>query len=174
MNSYASRSSLALLACGVAALVAGCGGGSSSTATSASGLSHSDWVAHADAVCERDHETNATRATEFGALLKEGLTTPAARAEAAELVAAAEPAVKQEVEEIAALDPPAEDEALAREVVEGIESMIAIDRRFAAALAHGSTAELKAVSAEGQQNGNVLKGLALKLGLKVCGRPEAS
>ncbi len=159
----------------LAALVAGCGGGSSSS-TGEGGdarLSHAEWVSQADAICSVDHEANASRESEFEALAKGGLTNAKVREEAAELVRGAVPSVETEVDGIRALRPAPEDEARVLRVVSGLERTQVLDEKLAEALEAGSAHELEAVIGQVAANGKRLKALAGELGTKVCGKAHS-
>jgi hypothetical protein len=168
---------LALVACAAPAvllMIAGCGGSSGSSESASGGeLSHSEWVSRADAVCQKDHEANASLEAEFGRLLGQGLTTPTKRGKAAKLIRGAIPTVETEVGELEEVTAPVADELKAAEVLKELELTVALDRRLAVALEDGSDTELEIVAQEVQGNGTALQGLAKDLGLKVCGRPEA-
>ncbi len=172
------RVKLALVVCAAPAVllaVVGCGGGSSSSSGSgASGgqLTHSEWVSQADAICEKDHEANASRESEFGKLVSQGLSTPAEKRKAADLIRGAIPTVETEVGELEELTPPTADELTTAEVLEELEMTTALDRRLADALEGGTDTELEMVAQEVQDNGTALQALARGLGLKVCGRPN--
>jgi hypothetical protein len=160
----------------VAALVAGCGGGGSSSSSGDGGdarLTHTEWVSQADAICAVDHEANAGREGEFETLLKEGLTTPKVREEAAELIRAAVPSVETEVKGVRELRPASADEAAAAKVVGGLERTATLDEKFAEALETGSVHEIEAVIGMIGANGDRLEGLAAELGTKVCGKPHS-
>jgi hypothetical protein len=159
----------------VAVLVAGCGGGSSSS-TGEGGdarLSHTEWVSQADAICSVDHEANASRESEFEALVEGGLTNAKVREEAAELVRGAVPSVETEVKGIRALRPASADEARVIRVVGGLERTAQLDEKLAEALETGSAHELEAVIGQVAANGTRLRTLARELGAKVCGKPRS-
>jgi hypothetical protein len=159
----------------VAVLVAGCGGGSSSSTGGGdeARLSHTEWVSQADAICSVDHETNASRESEFEVLVEGGLTNAKVREEAAELVRGAVPSVETEVKGIRALRPASADEARVIRVVGGLERTAQLDEKLAEALETGSAHELEAVIAQVAANGTRLRALAGELGAKVCGKPRS-
>jgi hypothetical protein len=158
------------------AVLAGCGGGSSSTATDApepaAELTHAEWVTAADAVCQKDREANGGREEKFGDLIEHGLQTPAKRAAAASLLRAAVPAVEAEVASLGMLTPAASDQEAAAEVLAELKLTIKLNQQLAAGLDHGSTTELETLAEEVQQSAMALQGLARDLGLTVCGRPD--
>ena len=157
-------------------VLAGCGGGSSSTSTDAAEpaaeLTHTEWIAAADAVCQKDHEANSGREEKFGDLIEHGLQTPAKRVAAAALLRAAVPAVEEEVASLGELTPAPSDQEAAAEVLAELKLTIKLNRQLAAGLDHGSTTELETLAEEVQQNAMALQGLARDLGLTVCGRPD--
>lgn len=160
----------------VAALVAGCGGGGSSTPGGEGGearLTHTEWVSQADAICSVDHEANGSREGEFEGLVEGGLTTSKVREEAAELIRGAVPSVETEVKGIRALRPASADEAQVIRVVGGLERTAQLDEKFAEALETGSAHELEAVIGMVAASGQRLEALAGELGTKVCGRPHS-
>jgi hypothetical protein len=159
----------------IAGLVAGCGGGSSSS-TGEGGearLSHTEWVSQADAICSVDHEANASRESEFEDLVEGGLTNAKVREEAAELIRGAVPSVETEVEGIRALRPASADEAQVIRVDGGLERTQQLDEKLAEALETGSVHELEAVIGQVAANGTKLEALAGELGTKVCGQPHS-
>ncbi|HJZ36295.1 MAG TPA: hypothetical protein VJ204_08480 [Solirubrobacterales bacterium] len=157
----------------VAVLAAGCGGGSSSSTGDGdeARLSHTEWVSQADAICSVDHEANASRESEFEALVEGGLTNAKVREEAAELIRGAVPSVETEFKGIRALRPASADEAEVTRVVGGLERTAQLDEKLAEALETGSVHELEAVIAQVAANGSRLEALAGELGTKVCGKP---
>lgn len=163
-----------------AAILTGCGGGSSSTAASSSAateaepaaeLTHAEWVAEADAVCEEDREANAGREEEFGELIQRGELTPQTRETAATLIRGAIPAIEREVDRLGELTPDTADQEAAAEVIAELKLTIKLNRRLAAGLDHGSVAELETLAQEVEGNATALEGIAEDLGLTVCGRP---
>lgn len=172
-----SRLCLALAATAAALLVAGCGGGSSAGDTAGgeeAELTKADWARRADAVCTVNQEANAGREGEFEALLKQGLTSPRRRDEAAELIRGAIPAIEKEARALSELIPPAAEATTTGTVIAELEVTIALDRKLADALEHGSVAELEALFIRANRNGTALEDLAQKLDLKVCGRSDES
>jgi hypothetical protein len=159
----------------VAVLVAGCGGGSSSSTGEGdeARLSHTEWVSQADAICSVDHEANASRESEVEGLVEGGLTNAKVREEAAELIRGAVPSVETEVKGIRALRPAPADEAEVIRVVGGLERTQQLDEKLAEALETGSVHELEAVIGQVAANGARLKALAGELGTKVCGKPHS-
>jgi hypothetical protein len=159
----------------VVVLVAGCGGGSSSSTGDGdeARMSHTEWVSQADAICSVDHEANASRESEFEALVEGGLTNAKVREEAAELVRGAVPSVETEVKGIRALRPASADEAKVIRVVGGLERTAQLDEKLAEALETGSAHELEAVIGQVAANGTRLRALAGELGAKVCGKPRS-
>jgi hypothetical protein len=159
----------------VAALVAGCGGGSSSSTGEGDDarLSHTEWVSQADAICSVDHEANASREREVEGLVEGGLTSAKVREEAAELIRGAVPSVETEAKGIRALRPAPADEAEVIRVVGGLERTQQLDEELAEALETGSAHELEAVIGQVAANGSRLEALARALGTKVCGKPHS-
>jgi hypothetical protein len=167
--------SLLVGALAVALLVAGCGGGASSSTgeSDEARLSHTEWVSQADAICSVDHEANASRESEFEGLVEGGLTNAKVREEAAELIRGAVPSVETEVKGIRALRPASADEAQVIRVVGGLERTQQLDEKLAEALETGSAFELESVIAQVAANGTRLEALAGELGTKVCGKPRS-
>jgi hypothetical protein len=160
----------------LAALVAGCGGGGSSSSVGEGDearLSHAEWVSEADAICSVDHEANASREREFKGLAEGGLTNAKVREEAAELIRGGVPSVEAEVDGIRALRPGPEDEVRVSRVVAGLERTQLLDEELAEALEVGSAHELEAVIGQVAANGSRLETLAGELGTKVCGKPHS-
>jgi hypothetical protein len=159
----------------VAMLVAGCGGGSSSSIGEGGDgrLSHAEWVSQADTICGVDHEANASRESEFEGLVDGGLTNAKVREEAAELIRGAVPSVETEFKGIRALRPAQADEAEVIRVVGGLERTAQLDEKLAEALETGNVHELEAVIGQVSANGSRLEALAGELGTKVCGKPHS-
>jgi len=158
----------------IAALGGGCGGSSSgdSPAGSESELTRAEWAHRADAICSVDHEENAKRESEFEALLRQGLTSPRRRDEAADLIRAAVPGVERETKAIAALFPPSAEATTTGTVVAELEATAKVDQRLAEALERGGAAELETIFKQAARNAAALEALAQELDLQVCGRPE--
>jgi hypothetical protein len=156
----------------LAALVAGCGGGSSSsmTTTSASKGRGSEYADQANAVCRGTREANAARAEEFEEILAHGLTSPAVRDEAAELLTDSIPTVEAELKGLEGLTAPAGLAHTQGRMISKARWSIALDRLFVKALEHGSTHELGVLFARIASNELAFRGAALHLGLKVCGK----
>jgi hypothetical protein len=148
----------------VCALLAGCGQTNS--------LSRSEWVTAADGYCGSANEANATAEAELEALLKGGLSTPAERTMAAELVRAGIPNVESEASNLEISKPPPASEQREKSVIAGFEKEAALDNRFDDALEHGGAAEIEAVNKQIARNGAALERLADELEMKVCGRAE--
>lgn len=156
------------------AVLAGCGGSSSTGATEverAAELTHEEWVDEADAVCEEDREANAGREEEFGELTQRGELTPQTRAAAATLIRGSIPAIEKEVARLGRLNPDTSDQEAAAEVIAELRLTIKLNRRLAAGLDHGSVSELETLAQEVEGNATALEGIADDLGLTVCGRP---
>jgi hypothetical protein len=148
----------------VCALLVGCG--------QANTLSRSEWVTAADGYCASTNEANATAEAEFEALLQGGLTTPAERTKAAELVRAGIPNVESEASNLEISKPPPAAEVRENSVIAGFEKKAALEGRYGNALEGGSAAELEAVTKELERSNAALERLADELEVKVCGRPE--
>jgi hypothetical protein len=162
------RGSKVVIVCAAAALVAALLAGCGQTNT----LSRSEWVTAADGYCASANEANATTEAEFEALFQRGLTTPAERAKAAELVRAGIPNVESEASNLEISKPPPAAEEREKSVIAGFEKKAALEGHYADALESGSAAELEAVTNQLARNNAALERLADELEMKVCGRPE--
>jgi hypothetical protein len=158
----------------VTALLAGCGGGSSSstatTTTTTTRSASSEYVDQGNAICRTNRETIAPQLAEFEHLLSHGLTTPALRDEAAVLVRSGVPSLETEKRSFEKLAPPEGLEPTQTRLITTIRWEAALERLLAKALESGSTHELGVLFGRLARNDIALRGAALHLGLKVCGK----
>lgn len=132
-------------------LIAGCGGGDSTTA-----LTKAQFIKQADAICEK---TDKDAVAAMGQAAKEEKTAAGKSGEeqiSAAVLLAGLGVVQQEAEELAELGVPSGDEAEIEAIVDGIEA--------AAAKAEKDPRHLEAAFAE-------VNKLAAKYGFKACSEP---
>lgn len=132
-------------------LVAGCGGGNGER------LSHEEFVAQADAICERQV-----------AKIK-AVPQPESLEELDEYAEKVIPLAKEEVEQLHELEPPQADEEKVEQMLDDVEATVSAVERIGEAAKAGDQAQLQAAIAEGQAADARAERTSRELGLKVCG-----
>jgi hypothetical protein len=153
-----------------AAPVVGCGGGSSSSTSTTTTSTSSEYVDQGNAICRANRETIGPRLAEFEQLLAEGLTTPARRDKAGALVRSGLPSLEAEKRSFEKLAAPEGLEPTQDRLITTIRWEAALERLLAKALEGGSTHELGVLFGRLARNDLALRGAAIHLGLKVCGK----
>lgn len=132
----------------LAALVAGCGGGDR--------LSKSEFQQQANAICDKyDKRIQA-------------LGSPTSPAEIPEFVEKGIPVLEQGIDELRALNPPADLEADYDRMLDETEKAIPAARKMADAAKKNDAAAVQEAIQEGQRADNASDQLATKLGLSGC------
>lgn len=134
------------------------------------GARQSEWRSHANDICRTAHEAIAVRLEEFEQVLRKGLKTPRSQREAAEAVRGGIATIETEIGSFRALTPPAGLESEARGLVERLETAIELEAEFAEVLEAGDPHALRGLIGQIVKNEIALRGLALHLGLRVCGK----
>jgi hypothetical protein len=143
--------------------VAGGGGGEG-------GQSRAEWTNQANEICRANREANISRLEEFEQLVRQGLKSARARHKAAALIQDGIVNAEGEIESFKGLAPPKALEDQFKKLIAKIETLVELEGEFADLLDRG---QLKAL---GTSIGKVAKaelsvrGLALHLGLRVCGK----
>jgi hypothetical protein len=151
---------LVLLA--VSALTVGCGSSDSTagttdsvTVTADESLTKAELIKQGDEICKKADEVQTK---ELNAYLKKNPKAESSKSEQAKLVLAAGlPAVKTEIEELAALGAPSDDVAEVQAIIEGFEKALAEGEKAPSSLLGETNNPFTAVN-----------GLAGEYGFKVC------
>jgi hypothetical protein len=133
----------------VAAVLAGCGGGSGR-------LSKAEYAKRADAIC-----------TKYNAKLK-ALARPTSISALPDYVDEALPLARKGDDELRALKPPKDEEQTARDWLEQNDSVVGSMARLRDAAKKGDRAGIQTALNEATSANRTANGLARRLGLRVC------
>jgi hypothetical protein len=134
------------------------------------GQSRAEWTNQANEICRANREANISKLEEFEQLVRQGLKSAQARHKAAALIQAGIVNAEGEIESFKGLTAPKALENQFKKLIAKIETLVELEGEFADLLDRG---QLKAL---GTSIGKVAKaelsvrGLALHLGLRVCGK----
>lgn len=154
-------------------LAAGCGGGDDTAAeTSASDggepLSKSEWIEQADAICAgTDAETDELEAEIEE--LEGGPEDVEALAQLAGILRAGGEVIRNQVNQLRELEPPADDEETIDEMLSTVEANAALAESMADSLESGEIEEFEGTNEEADANNTTAKQMAEDYGLEVCG-----
>jgi hypothetical protein len=148
----------ALLAAAALGVAAACGGnGDSGGDAEAERLTKEEYIAQAAAVCQEAED----RFDELG----DAQTIEEAAALGEEAVTIGE----EQLEQLRALRPPAEDEATIEEAYDLLEQQLAVARDLVEALRANDQAAAQELIAEGERLNEEADAIAAEYGLEVCG-----
>jgi len=139
-------------------------------AETVAGGDRTEWTNQANEICRATHEANAVKFEEFDAATRNGLKTARERHESAAIIRAGIANVEGEIESFRALAVPATVEAEFRKLIPKLEAVIDVEGEIADRLDQG---ELKALVKSLDKVAKAelsVRGLALHLGLRVCGK----
>ena len=154
----------ALLGLLVAALaLAACGGDDSSGSSSSQRLSHDEYVAAADAICE-EAESQIDSLGEIPA--------SASASEAAGFLSRATEIQEDQLNQLRALRPPEEDQEAVNQVFDVLTQIVQIARDSRDALENGDIAQLQELLASVEPLQAESDQIAADLGLQVCGSAD--
>lgn len=140
------------------------------TVSGGGGADRAEWTNHANEICRTNREANIATLEEFERLAGTGLKTARARHEAAALIRDGIANVEGEIESFKRLAAPAALEYQFKKLIAKIETLVEHEGEFADLLDRG---ELKALSGTIDRVAKAelsVRGLALHLGLRVCGK----
>ncbi|HVW46957.1 MAG TPA: hypothetical protein VHA76_07890 [Solirubrobacterales bacterium] len=132
--------------------------------------SPAEWKNHANEICRTNREANVAKLEELEQPAQRGLRTARTRHEAAAILEDGIANVEAEIESFRALAVPAAQEAEFEKLIAKLETLVAVEGEFADLLDRGQMEALprsidKVLKAELS-----VRGLALHLGLRVCGK----
>jgi len=146
-----SRLVVGSLLAGAAMLAAGCGGGGGGDR-----LSREELITQADAICAKyEEQLNA-------------LETPQSLEDIERLAEEGKPIVENGVNELKALEPPADLEEQWDELMEQNDANVALIDELSEAAASGDQARVQEVAAEAQRQDEETDRLAREIGLEEC------
>jgi hypothetical protein len=158
-RSALGRLRAALLATAVLVVAAACGGNGEGggEAAEAERLTKEEYIAQADAVCQEaenrfDELGDAQTIEEAAALGEEAVTIG-----------------EDQLEQLRAVRPPAEDEATIEEAYDLLEQQLAVARDLVEALREEDQAAAQELIAEGERLNEEADAIAAEYGLQVCG-----
>lgn len=133
-------------------------------------MTRAEWTDHANAICGANREAVAAKIEELQQLAREGLDTPRARHEAAEIVRDGIASVETEIESFKDLAAPAALEGEFRKLIAKLETLIGLEAEFADLLDRGRLKALPNAIGKMAKAELSVRGLALHLGLRTCGK----
>ena len=140
------------------------------TVAGAGGGDRAEWTNQANEICRTNREANVATLEEFERLAGEGLKTARARREAAALVRDGIANVEGEIESFKHLTPPAALEDQFKKLIAKVESLIELEGEFADLLDRSELKALPGAIGRVAKAELSVRGLALHLGLRVCGK----
>lgn len=132
--------------------------------------SRSEWTNQANAICRTNREANLDKLEEFEQLFREGLKTAAERHEGAALIRAGVANVEREIESFRSLTPPLALQADFEKLIAKTKTLVELEGEFAGLLDRGEMQALPTVIGKVGKAELAVRGLALHLGLKACGK----
>jgi len=171
------RIALLLTALAVTGLVAGCGGGASSSSSGSTGLSgepsKADYIKAADSVCTEYQGDTASLRKEAEEI--EGSANPESPknlVRLAEILREADAHAATEYAALKELEPPVADRSLIDTMLGKAEEAAADAREGAEALEEGELSKFTEIEKEAAPLNSQAKGMAEGYGFKVCGQAE--
>jgi hypothetical protein len=139
-------------------------------AESVAGGDRTEWTNQANEICRTTHEANAEKLEEFDAVARNGLKSARERHASAAIIRAGIANVESEIKSFKSLAVPATVEAEFRKLVPKLEAVIDAEGEIADRLDRGELKPLlKSLDKVAKAELSV-RGLALHLGLRVCGK----
>jgi len=129
-----------------------------------------EWTNHANEICRTTHEANATKLEEFDAASPDGLKTPRERHDAAAVIRAGIANVEGEVESFKAIAVPAALEPEFKKLIAKLQTVNRLEREIADHLDRRELKPLFKTLGTVERVELSVRGLALHLGLRVCGK----
>jgi hypothetical protein len=132
--------------------------------------SRAEWTNHANEICRTTHEANATKLEEFDAAAGNGLKTARERHESAAVIRAGIANAEGEIESFKALTVPASLEPEFKKLIAKLQAVIGVEGEIADDLDRGELKQLFKSLGTVERVELSVRGLALHLGLRVCGK----
>jgi hypothetical protein len=141
------------------------------TVAGGGGPGRAEWTNHADEICRTNREANIAKVEELEQLAgKGGLKTARAQHEAAAFVRDGIANVEGEIESFKRLATPAALEDQFKKLIAKIETLVGYEGEFADLLDRGELKALPGTIGRVAKAELSVRGLALHLGLRVCGK----
>jgi hypothetical protein len=134
------------------------------------GPDRAEWTNHANEICRTTHEANATKLEEFDAAAGNGLKTARERHESAAVIRAGIANVEEEIKSFKALTVPAVLEPEFKKLIGKLQTVIGLEGEIADHLGRGQIKPLFKSLGRVERIELSVRGLALHLGLRVCGK----
>jgi hypothetical protein len=138
--------------------------------TVAGGPDRAEWTNHANEICRTNREANIATLEEFERLAGKGLKSARARHEAATLIRDGIANVEGEIESFKRLAAPEALEGQFKKLIAKIETLVELEGEFADLLDRGELKALPGTIGRVAKAELSVRGLALHLGLRVCGK----
>ncbi len=132
--------------------------------------SRAEWTNHANAICRTNREANIAKIEEFGELFRKGFKGAEAQHEGAAIIRAGLANVETEIESFKALTPPLALEDEFKKLIAKVETLAELEGEFAELLDNGELQALPRAIGKVAKAELAVRGLALHLGLRVCGK----
>jgi hypothetical protein len=145
-------------------------GESGETVAGAGGPDRAEWTNHADEICRTNREANIATLEEFERVAGKGLKTARARHEAAALVRDGIANVEGEIESFKHLAAPEALEDEFKKLIAKTEALVDVEGEFADLLDRSELKALPGAIGRVAKAELSVRGLALHLGLRVCGK----
>jgi len=129
-----------------------------------------EWTNHANEICRTTHEANAAKLEEFDAASPNGLKTARERHESAAVIRAGIANIEGEIESFKALTVPTALEAEFKKLIAKLQTVIDLEGEIADHLDRGELKPLFKSLGTVERVELSVRGLALHLGLRVCGK----
>jgi hypothetical protein len=145
-------------------------GAATETVASGGEAGRAELTNHANEICRTTHEANATKLEEFDAASPNGLKTPRERHDAAAVIRAGIANVEGEIESFKALAVPAALEPEFKKLIAKLQTVNRLEREIADHLDRRELKPLFKTLGTVERVELSVRGLALHLGLRVCGK----
>jgi hypothetical protein len=133
-------------------------------------VSRAEWTNHANEICRTNREANAVKLEEFDEASRNGLKTAKERHESATLIRAGIANVEGEIESFKALAVPAALRGEFAKLIAKVEKVIEVEGEIAEHLDRGELKPVVKSLGKVERAELSVRGLALHLGLRVCGK----
>jgi hypothetical protein len=140
------------------------------TVAGGGGPDRAEWTNHANEICRTNREANIATLEEFERLAGKGLKTARARHEAATLIRDGIANVEGEIESFKRLAAPEALEDQFNKLIAKIGTLVELEGEFADLLDRGELKALPGTIGRVAKAELSVRGLALHLGLRVCGK----
>jgi hypothetical protein len=134
------------------------------------GQSRAAWTNQANEICRANREANISKLEEFEQLLRQGLKSAPARHKAAALIRDGIANAEGEIDSFKGLTAPKALESQFKKLIAKIETLVELEGEFADLLDRDQLKALGTSIAKVAKAELSVRGLALHLGLRVCGK----